>query len=131
MSESQSAINRKGENSPMYGTHRSEEIRRKISEKAMGRKVSEEVKKKMSEQRAGENNAMYGKHHTDEAKEKISKATSKPVRCIETGIVYPSALEAKRQTGTDNSVINRYINGKAAYAGKLPDGTKLHWEYVC
>lgn len=130
MSESQRAINRKGENSPMYGTHRSEEIKRKISEKAIGRKISEEAKQKMSEKRVGEKNIMYGKHHTDEAKEKIAKATSKPVRCIETGIVYPSALEAKRQIGADNAVINRCINGKAAYAGKLPDGTKLHWEYA-
>lgn len=117
-------------NNPLYGKHHTEETKRKISEANIGRKWSEEAKQKMSEQRAGEKNAMYGKHHTDEAKEKVAKATSKPVRCIETGIVYPSALEAKRQTGADNSVINRYINGRASYAGKLPDGTKLHWEYV-
>lgn len=117
-------------NNPMYGTHCSEETKRKISEKAIGRKHSEKAKQKMSKQRTGENNIMYGKHHTDNAKEKIAKATSRPVRCIETGIVYPSALEAKRQTGADNSVINRYINGKASYAGKLQDGTKLHWEYA-
>lgn len=118
------------ENNPLYGTHRSEETKRKISEKTIGRKVSEEAKQKMSEQRAGEKNVMYGKTHTEEAKEKIKLAVSRSVRCIETGIVYPSALEAKRQIGADNSVINRCINGKAAYAGKLPDGTKLHWEYV-
>ena len=130
MSDSQRALNRKGENSPVYGTHHSEEVRRKLSEKAKGRKHSEETKQKMSEKRVGEKNIMYGKTHTDKAKDKIAKATSKPVRCIETGIIYPSALEAKRQTGADNSVINRNINGKASYAGKLSDGTKLHWEYV-
>ena len=111
------------------GKH-TEETKRKISEKATGRGHSEESKQKMSKQRTGKNNIMYGKTHTEEAKEKIAKATSKPVRCIETGIIYPSALEAKRQIGADNSVINRCINGKASYAGKLPDGTKLHWEYV-
>lgn len=118
------------ENNPNYGKHRSEETKKKISEKAIGRKHTEEAKQKMSKQRAGKNNVMYGKTHTEEAKEKIAKATSKPVRCIETGIVYLSALEAKRETGADNSVIHRYINGKASYAGKLPDGTKLHWEYA-
>ena len=118
------------ENNPMYGVHRSEETKRKISEKATGRKHSEEAKQKMSKQRAGEKNVMYGKTHTEEAKQKIAKATSKPVRCIETGIVYSSALEAKRQIGADNSMIHRYLKGKAGYAGKLSDGTKLHWEYA-
>lgn len=118
------------ENNPMYGKHHSEETKRKISEKATGRGRSEESKQKMSMQRTGVNNIMYGQTHTKEAKAKIAKATSKPVRCIETGVVYPSALEAKRQIGADNSVINRCINGKAAYAGKLPDGTRLHWEYA-
>ena len=130
MSESQRAINRKGENNPLYGTHRSKETKRKISEKATGRKHSNEAKQKMSKQRAGEKNVMYGKTHTPEAKEKIAKATSKPVRCIETGVIYPSALEAKRQIGVDNSMIHRYLKGKAGYAGKLSDGTKLHWDYV-
>lgn len=118
------------ENNPMYGTHHSEEAKRRISEKATGRRHSKEAKEKMSKQRTGEKNVMYGKTHTEEAKEKISKATSKPVRCVETGIVYSSALEAKRQIGADNSMINRCIHGKATYAGKLPDGTKLHWEYA-
>ena len=118
------------ENNPMYGKHHSEETKRKISEKATGRGHSEESKQKMSMQRTGVNNIMYGQTHTKEAKAKIAKATSKPVRCVETGVVYPSALEAKRQIGADNSVINRCINGKAAYAGKLPDGTRLHWEYA-
>lgn len=118
------------ENNPMFGKHHTKETKRKISEKATGRGHSEESKQRMSEQRAGEKNIMYGKTHTEKAKEKIKLAVSRPVRCIETGIVYPSALEAKRQIGADNSVINRCINGKAAYAGKLPDGTKLHWEYA-
>ncbi len=117
-------------NNPMYGKCHSEETKKKISEKATGRRHSKEARQKMSKQRAGEKNVMYGKTHTSEAREKIAKATSKPVRCIETGIVYSSALEAKRQIGADNSMIHRYLKGKASYAGKLPDGTKLHWEYV-
>lgn len=118
------------ENNPVYGTHRSEETKRKISEKAIGRKHSDEAKRKMSEQRVGEKNVMYGQTHTQEAREKIAKALGHPVRCIETGITYPSEIEAKRQTGVDNAMIHRYLHGMASYAGKLPDGTKLHWEYV-
>lgn len=118
------------ENNPLYGTHHSEETKQKMSQKAIGRKHSENAKQKMSEQRVGEKNVMYGKTHTEEAKEKIKLAVSRPVKCIETGTIYPSALEAKRQTGADNAAINRCINGKAAYAGKLSDGTKLHWEYA-
>lgn len=118
------------ENNPMYGKHHSEEAKRKISEKATGRGHSEEAKQKMSNQRVGEKNAMYGQTHTQEAREKIAKALGHSVRCIETGIIYPSEIEAKRQTGVDNTMIHRYLKGKASYAGKLPDGTKLHWEYV-
>lgn len=44
--------------------------------------------------------------------------------------IYPSEIEAKRQTGVDNTMIHRYLKGNASYAGKLPDGTKLHWEYA-
>lgn len=118
------------ENNPMYGKHHSEDTKKKISEKAIGRTLSEETKKKLSAINAGENNCMYGQTHTKEAREKIKRALGHPVRCIETGIIYPSEIEAKRQTGVDNTMIHRYLKGKASYAGRLPDGTKLHWEYV-
>lgn len=120
----------KPENNPMFGKHHSEETKRKISEKATGREHSEEAKQKMSMQRMGENNAMYGQTHTQEARKKIARALGLPVRCIETGIIYPSEIEAKRQTGVDNTMIHRYLKGVSSYAGKLPDGTKLHWEYA-
>lgn len=118
------------ENNPMYGKHHTKESKKKISEKAIGRRHSEEAKQKMSKQRTGEKNVMYGQTHTQEAREKIAKALGHPVRCIETGITYSSEIEAKRQTGVDNTMIHRYLHGRAAYAGKLPNGTKLHWEYV-
>lgn len=50
------------------------ETREKLRQKAIGRKVSEETKQKLSEQRKGVLNNFYGKHHTDESKEKIRKA---------------------------------------------------------
>lgn len=51
----------RGENSPWYGKHLSEETKRKISEKA---------KKRLSNP---ENNGMYGKHHSEETRKKISE----------------------------------------------------------
>lgn len=59
----------------------------------------------------------------------INKKHSKAVRCIETGIVYYSINEAERQTGISNKSICRVCKGQRSYTGKLPDGTKLHWEY--
>ena len=60
------------------GKKYSEEHRRKISEgnkgKALGRKASEETKHKISIASAGCKNGMYGKHHSEEAKERIASA---------------------------------------------------------
>ena len=55
---------------------------------------------------------------------RAAAAISKKVRCIETGIVYPSASEASRQTGINQSGISRCRNGAYKTAGGY------HWEYV-
>ena len=49
---------------------------------------------------------------------------SKIVRCIETGIVYPSTMEAERQTGILHHHISNCCNKKQSTAGYL------HWEFV-
>lgn len=51
----------------------SDETKEKMRQKSLGRKVSEESRKKMSISRTGSNNGMYGKKHTEESKQKISK----------------------------------------------------------
>lgn len=61
-----------GENHPMYGKHRSEETKEKISYAHKGKHNSEEAKIKMSEARKGEKHPMYGKHHSEYTKRKIS-----------------------------------------------------------
>ena len=119
-----------GENNPRYGVVMSSETKAKISQKAIGRLHKDESKRKMSIQKQGEDNAMYGKTHTKQAREKIAKALGHQVKCLETGLIYPSEIEAKRQTGIDNSSIQRCCKGKQSYAGKLEDGTKLHWQYI-
>ena len=52
------------------------------------------------------------------------------VRCITTGEVYNSFLEANKETGANASSISRVCKGERNYAGKLSDGTKLVWEYA-
>ena len=53
-----------------YSTH-SDVSRKIMSEKAIGRKVSEESKQKRSEQMKGEKNHFFNKHHSQESIEKI------------------------------------------------------------
>lgn len=55
------------ENHPMYGKHRTEETKQKISESQKGKKLSAETKRKMSE-------AQKGKRHSEEHKQKISES---------------------------------------------------------
>ena len=49
---------------------------------------------------------------------------SKPVRCIDTGVVYVNAREAERQTGISYKSISSCVNGKI----KTTKGTR--WEYA-
>ena len=100
-----------GENHPQYGTHPTEETRKKISEKLKekcsnvenccfyGRQHTEESKEKMRKSHTG-------KKHTEETKKKISdwqkehpQTKAKWVRCKETGQVYKSINEAQRKLG--------------------------------
>ena len=65
----------------MLGKHLSEETRKKISESnngennpMFGKHHSADTRKKMSEALKGENNPMFGKHHSEETCKKISEA---------------------------------------------------------
>lgn len=69
-----------GENSPMYGTHRSDKTKKKISEAKKGKPSpmkgkhpSEETKKKMSEAKKGENAPWFGKHLSEDHRKKIGE----------------------------------------------------------
>ena len=53
-----------------------------------------------------------------------AKKLSKPVRCVETNIIYSSAHEVERQIGISNSKINLCCNGKRHTAGGF------HFEFV-
>ena len=116
----------KGEKSPWYGKAFSEEHRQNLSEShkgqvssygMLGKKHSEETKRKMSESKANHK-------VSDETRMKIGESNSKKVRCIETGLVYSGLPEASRDTGCPKSGISMCCNGKQ----KSSKG--YHWEYV-
>lgn len=50
--------------------------------------------------------------------------TSISVQCIETQEIFSSISEANQ---TYHCLVGKYLSGKSKYAGKLEDGTKLHW----
>lgn len=104
-------------------------------------KMSEETKKKISKSNIGKNtgikNGMYGKHPKGEFKkgnipynkgkkmpiEEIRKR-SKPVLCVETGIIYYSAREANDKTGISYKSISSVCNKKRKTTGGY------HWEFI-
>lgn len=99
---------KRGESHPMWGKHH-----------------TEESKKKMSESKSGENHPNYGKHHTEETKKKMSLKLSKPVMCVETGVVFDSCTEASRWVGLKSErCISLCCKGKQKTAGGY------HWKYV-
>ena len=52
------------------------------------------------------------------------KKISNPIRCIETGIIYPSCIDVKRKLGISNTSISLCCCGKRHTAGGY------HWEFV-
>lgn len=93
----------KGEKNPMYGTHLSEECKRKIRE----------------------TNIRKGIKPPKEALIKSNEVISKKVLCVETGIIYKSIAEAARKTGlkSASSISNCLIGIKQTAKG-------YHWQYV-
>ena len=62
--------------------------------------------------------------------ERVSKVNtnnpkrSKPVKCMETGVVYPSTMEVQRKLGFSSSNISQCCQGKRNYCGGY------RWKYV-
>ena len=57
---------------------------------------------------------------------RCAAGNSKPVKCIETGVIYSSATEAGKQLGIDQGWICNCINKK----NRCRSTYGLHWEYV-
>lgn len=114
-----------GQNNPFYGKHHTEQTKRKISQSRKGKRV-------------GEDHPFYGKHRSQQELQKISKGRKskggKQVKCINTGEIFPTMMDAARWCGLKNSSsIGQICNktGKQKTAGKHPQtGEKLMWEFV-
>ena len=52
------------------------------------------------------------------------------IRCVEIDEYFNSIIDANKKYNVNAGCIISCCKGKRNYAGKLPDGTKLHWQYV-
>jgi len=80
----------KGSLHPLFGKHRSEDVKKKLSRAHTGKKHSEEHKKKVSEATKGEKNPFFGKHHSEETlkklrERKVSEETKKKMSKVHSG----------------------------------------------
>lgn len=79
-----------------------EEIILKIKQANIGKKHTQETRKKMSEAHKGEKATWYSKKLPEYMKEKIREKHSKKVLCIETNVIYNSIKEAVNITGLNH-----------------------------
>lgn len=68
-------------------------------------------------------NAHYG-NHFNKIKEKQTANFGKPIKCVETGVIYPSIKEACRQNGIRHSNLQAVVQGRTRTAGGY------HWSLV-
>lgn len=114
-----------GKGNPFYGKHHTKETKQLISEHRKGKC-------------AGEEHPMYGKHHTEESLQKISNNRKskggKQVKCLNTGEIFPTMMDAARWCGLKNSSSIGRVCGNAdkqKTAGKHPiTGEKLKWTFI-
>ena len=100
------------------GKEMPEWIKAKISlrQKEIGRPMSEHNKEQLLK-------AVKGVPKSENCKRKLSLARSKPVKCIETGEIFQSSLEAANCFNVSGTAIRQAIKNK----GKC---CKYHWEQI-
>lgn len=90
----------------------SNDIRKKISNSKMGHSTSEETKHKMSLAKLGCNHPRARK-----------------IICINTLVVYDTAIQAEIDTNIKNEHILSCCHGKIKSSGKTSDGQKIYWKF--
>ena len=86
MGEKNPMYGKRGSDTPFYGRHHTEEVKKSSRERCLGKHPTEEARHKMSIARSGENNPMYGRrgeksplfgrHHSDETKKKMAESAT-------------------------------------------------------
>jgi group I intron endonuclease len=106
----------------------SQDTRKKMSESKMGEKNYFYKRKHTKETRCKISKAHLGKKHSDEHKRKVSlnnaRHKSKLVLDLDTGIYYNSAKEASYHKGLVHSTLRSKLNGRS------PNGVKYNLIYV-
>lgn len=88
-----------------------EEHKKHISEACVGRKLSEETKEKIRQ------SLLKRKYKvSEEHKEKIKKINSKPIKCLDTNIIYKSAKEASDLLQIPRTSISANLNKRTKHA---------------
>lgn len=104
-----------------------ESVREKRSESNRTRIVSEETKRKMSENRRGKGTGPFTEEHKAKIKENHAGGAEKvPVVCVETGKTYPSIADAARDVGVKK-------HGISACCRKVPHYNTAggyHWRFA-
>lgn len=108
-----------GENHPMYGKEHSDTTKELIRKKSLGRKVSDDTRKKMSESQK----QRYKDHP-------VRNRKGRPVICITTGEKFDRVKDASEFYQIDVTGISLNCKGKLKTSGQLPDGTRLVWKYL-
>ena len=132
---------RMGEKHHLYGTHPSEETRRKMSKSHKGRITTEETRVKLSRSLTGKNlsverkqkisETLRSKWQNEEYRAMMVEAHSgknshkaRRVRCVETGEVFGCIKEACAKHRVHSSTVSNVCRGKLKTTGGY------HWEYV-
>lgn len=106
--------------------HLSKETKQKIRESHLGKTVSDEVRRKMSESRTGDKNPMYGQTHSEEARKKISEARKNKPGHPQTD--YQKECARLANLGKDVSEETRKKISEAN-KGNIPYNKNLHFVY--
>jgi len=111
---SQSQIGKQsGRNNPMYGKKHTEETKRKISRKAVGKLTSEKTKRKISESLKGKNNPQYGRRGNKSINWKGGYASNN-IPMYDTYASQIEWCESVRRSQSDKNI----LEVKCAYCGK-------------
>lgn len=101
----------KGELNPRYGAKHTEETKERIRKGNIGRIITDDMKKKISESNSGKNN---GK--------------AKSVVCLNTREIFDTVAEASLKYGIVDTNICGCCNNKATYSGTI-NGVRMVWAY--